>query len=410
MSTLIHFENVSKRYRVGAGHKSLREAIQNWPKRLLNIRRGETNGQYIWALKDVNFEVNKGETLGIIGHNGAGKTTILKLLSRVVRPTAGKTRVNGRVAALIELGAGFHPELSGRENIYLNGVILGLNKKQINKKFDSIVAFAELEKFIDMPVKRYSSGMYARLGFSVAAHVDPDILLVDEVLAVGDAAFQTRCLQRIADLSRNGTRIVFVSHNLGAIQEVCNRAIWLAQGQIQAIDEPKEVIHHYLDHVRQTQFVDTNVSPSGHGSRQGSLEAVITGVTILDAENRGKNVFTTGEPMRVRICYEARTPVQSPVFGVSIFRNDDLYCYGTNTKWDGQEIRIIQGTGAVEFYIPSLPLLSGTYALTVGLMESQAIAAYDFHHKAYPFEVRAPRKDYGILYVEHQWILDCANT
>jgi lipopolysaccharide transport system ATP-binding protein len=243
---MISFNSVSKKYKLGFKKDALRDAIPHFFKSLIK-KESEHSGhpKYIWALNNVNFQVKKGEFLGIIGPNGAGKSTILKIISKITKPTQGFVSINGRVGALIEIGAGFHPDLTGRENIYLNGSILGLKKKEIDEKFDRIVEFSELEQFLDTPVKRYSSGMYVRLGFSVAAHLDPDILLIDEVLAVGDMSFQEKCLNRIRHLKENKTTVVFISHNLGAVQKVCNRAIYLKEGQIAVKGETAMVINDY---------------------------------------------------------------------------------------------------------------------------------------------------------------------
>ncbi len=243
---MIDFNSVSKRYKLGFKKDALRDAIPNFFKSPFKKQHKHLeHPEYLWALKDVNFQIKKGEFLGIIGPNGAGKSTILKVISKITRPTQGSVSMNGRVGALIEIGAGFHPDLTGRENIYLNGSILGLRKREIDEKFDNIVKFSELEQFIDTPVKRYSSGMYVRLGFSVAAHLDPDILLIDEVLAVGDMSFQEKCLNRIRQLKKNNTTVVFISHNLDSVQKVCTRAIYLNKGQIISEGETERTIEDY---------------------------------------------------------------------------------------------------------------------------------------------------------------------
>ncbi|RLG42989.1 MAG: ABC transporter ATP-binding protein, partial [Thermoproteota archaeon] len=284
MSVAIRFENVSKRYKLGVrGGGSLREAASDLFRRMLG-RKGDNpadDSKYIWALKDVSFEVEEGEALGIIGPNGAGKTTILKLLSGITKPTRGRIWLKGRVSSLIELGAGFHQDLTGRENIYLNGTILGLKRKEIDEKFRSIVEFSELEKFIDTPIKRYSSGMYVRLGFAVAVHVDPEILLVDEVLAVGDMAFQRKCLNRMREMLRKeSTTVVFVSHNLSAVQGLCDRVIWLDKGSIVEEGEPKRVISKYIERMS-TSSTNPEENFRDDRIRWGSGGVRITKVRLL---------------------------------------------------------------------------------------------------------------------------------
>jgi len=253
MKPIVRVEGLSKQYRIGeqrAGYDTLRESIVRAVKAPLNqLRNGRRSSNTIWALKDVNFEVAPGEVVGIVGSNGAGKSTLLKTLSRITEPTHGRVELYGRLASLLEVGTGFHHELTGRENIYLNGAILGMRKLEIDRKFDEIVAFAELEKFLETPVKHYSSGMYMRLAFAVASHLEPEILLVDEVLAVGDAAFQKKCLGKMGEVARQGRTVLFVSHNLTAVRSLCERAIWLDKGQIVKAGETRETLLDYVEHI-----------------------------------------------------------------------------------------------------------------------------------------------------------------
>ena len=252
MKSIVRVENLSKQYRLGAkgaSYETLRESLVNGlraPFQRLARRNGSRNRETIWALKDVSFEVAPGEVLGVIGRNGAGKSTLLKVLSRIIEPTTGRAELFGRVSSLLEVGTGFHPELTGRENIYLNGAILGMDRNEIARKFDEIVAFAQIEDFLDTPAKRYSSGMYLRLGFAIAAHLEPDILLLDEVLTVGDAAFQAKCLQKIKDASLEGTTVLFVSHNVYSVEQLCDRAFHIHSGQLQDDGTPETVISNYL--------------------------------------------------------------------------------------------------------------------------------------------------------------------
>ncbi len=314
MKPVLELEQVNKKYRIGSGRSGLREIFF-----FLN-GRSEHKADHpdpndLWALRNVNFEVHAGEVLGIFGRNGAGKTTILKIISRVTRPTSGSISVNGRISALIELGAGFHPDLTGRENIYLNGVILGLTRKELARKFDSIVAFSELEQFIDTPVKRYSSGMYARLGFSVAAHVDPDLLLVDEVLAVGDVGFQQKCYDFIHSYVSNGKTAVFVSHNLHVIEQLCNRVIWLDRGNIRMMGNPTEILPYYFDEVDQSQLVQGTSEKSPIGSSALKVYRVKT----MGSRTMTEGLVCPGEDIQIRIDYYSNQKIQKPqfVFAVS---------------------------------------------------------------------------------------------
>jgi lipopolysaccharide transport system ATP-binding protein len=280
----LRLQGVSKKYRI---RQESDAAGTSWLHRLFSFTRKED----FWALKDVSFEVRRGEALGIIGHNGAGKSTILKLLSRITTPSAGEIMINGRLSALIEVGSGFHPELTGRENIYLNGSILGMLRRDITQQFDSIVNFAELRQFIDTPAKRYSSGMYVRLGFSIAAHLNPDILLLDEVLAVGDAAFQQKCIERVLELKERGTTIVFISHDLRAVQKLCNRVILLRKGRIEADGDPAETIALYqsASHLPAQTESELGRKPTG--------EAVITSLMFYDDDGNECLSFETGKPL-----------------------------------------------------------------------------------------------------------------
>jgi len=300
-NAIIKVDNLSKRYHLGELHQrtnSFRDRITSLLKRDSRIKEFET----IWALKNVSFEVKEGEIIGIIGRNGAGKSTLLKILSRITKPTKGKAFINGRVSSLLEVGTGFHPELTGGENIFLNGSILGMRKREINKKFDEIVSFAEIEKFLDTPVKRYSSGMYVRLAFAVAAHLDPEVLLVDEVLAVGDVAFQKKCLGKMGDVSKEGRTVLFVSHNMGAISQLCQKALLLDQGQKIAQGVSAEVIKKYLsDKNVNSEMVDL----SNWKVRTGSGVAIFKSVSILNSGGEIADKFFIGDSLRV--CFEIET-------------------------------------------------------------------------------------------------------
>ncbi len=370
------------------------------------------------ALRGVSFRVDRDRTFGIIGRNGSGKSTILKLIAGIGKPTAGSVHVNGRVSALIELGAGFHPEISGRENVFINGMMLGLTKREIAKRFDQIVAFAELQEFIDEPVKTYSSGMYMRLGFAVAVNVDPDILLIDEVLAVGDEAFTHRCLDTIADFKRRGKTILIVTHQLELVQRFCDAALWLDRGVARAEGDPKRVLDAYLLDVAASEdnaLQNEEQRPADHGpprttdygqrttdeTRWGSGEVEITGVELC-GESGPTHTFNSGDRARIRFCVRAATPTTDFVFGVGIFNAQGICCYGTNTQIEGASPGTLSGEAEVQFIVDSLDLVDGTYALDVAVHRENG-APYDYHRKRCTFRVHSHLKDVGIYRPRHWW-------
>jgi len=365
-------------------------------------RDGRDGGELLWALDGVSFEVNEGETLGLIGPNGAGKTTALKLISRVAKPTSGRIAVRGRLSALIELGAGFHPDLTGRENIYLNAVILGLKKREIDEKFDQIVEFAELADFIDMPVKRYSSGMYVRLGFSVAAHMDPDVLLIDEVLAVGDYMFKDKCVQRINAFREAGKTMVIVSHNKEMIQKLCNRTVFLHKGKVIYQGDTQKALDLY-----HTGFAgETLQAERGEGhSVETDREMEITRVELLDGDGKLRNSFLTAEPVMVRIHFQANTPVTNPVF-YSRIRQGYKILHGTTTaRFDIQGHFEPGQEGIAEVRYESLNLLNGEYNINVGILRDHfSPLTYDQIDAAVHFTVGS-RFDQGgaLVYLPHRW-------
>jgi len=317
MSKAIIVEHLSKQFRIGQlqGRSTLREELVNMVKS--PFQTANSSQETLWALKNVSFSVEEGEVLGIIGRNGAGKSTLLKILSRVTRPTSGSIRVNGRVAALLEVGTGFHEELTGRENIYMSGSILGMQRKRINAKMDAIIDFAGIEKFIDTPIKRYSSGMRLRLGFSVAANLESDILFIDEVLAVGDGEFQKKCLQAMGDLQGSRRTVLFVSHNLAAIEHLCSRAIWVDGGEIRREGAPQEIIEAYM-----ATFAETH--QEGHDlraitSRRGSGDIRFTKIEFLDSNKKVAGLIQSGDAVVIRLHYDAKKPVDTPIFGVEIY-------------------------------------------------------------------------------------------
>jgi len=365
--------------------------------------------EIIWALRDVDLIVPRGETLGIIGPNGAGKSTILNLIARVLVPTSGQVIAHGRVSSLLELGAGFHPDLTGRENIFLYGSFLGLSRADMARRFDDIVDFSGIPAMIDAPVKRYSSGMYLRLAFSVAIHVEPDILLVDEVFAVGDRAYQERCLRRIRELQQRGITILFVSHSMATVRQMCSRAIWLSQGRIAADGMPEQVIDSYLNATTSQGTLDSGSEPIV-GARWGSGEVEITRVLLLDGEGRACNRIPVGGPLHVRIEFVAHQRVERPVFGLAIYRNDGTHVNGPNTRLAGLPIEAIEGPGTLEYRVESLPLLRGGYTLTVAVHDWEGLHTYDHRHQAFPFTVDpspATAEVYGLVWMPARWRLQC---
>lgn len=402
MSTAIILDRVSKRFIL---HHERPRSFQELAIGLL--RHNSSAHEKFWVLKDVSFTVPAGKTVGLIGPNGAGKSTILKLVSRIIEPTSGHIEINGRVGALLELGAGFHPDLTGRENVYLNGSILGLGRREINRQFESIVEFAELARFIDMPVRNYSSGMLMRLGFSVATSFHPDVLLIDEVLAVGDQTFQAKCLQHIAQIREQGTSILFVSHSLDMVRRLCHQAIWLDEGQVQSIGPADEVIIDYLSQVQK----DTNTrllaeeDATSQGNRWGSGEAVITRVEFLDEIGHVQRVFQAGDKFVARIHYRTNQPVRMPTFGVAIYREDGTHVNGPNTVQSGYEILVIDGEGSVDYNIESLPLLPGRYEFTAAIYDYYSVHPYDHQHRVYTFEVQpgSITEKEGLVYIPCRW-------
>ena len=390
-AAVIRFEGVCKRYRAGL-HSSLREAVGQAARRLV---RGSDSAQggWFWALRDVSFELDGGHTLGVIGANGAGKTTILKLLAHITLPDAGRIVTAGRVAPLIELGAGFHPDLTGRENIYLNGAILGLKRREIDARFADIVDFSELGPFLDTPVKRYSSGMYVRLAFAVAAHVQADILLIDEVLSVGDSAFQRKCLQRMKDLQKSGASILFVSHNLWSVQGFCDRAIFLKDGRVQVDGPPAEAIQAYERDLRASALerlqgppVDLRQVREDDGSALSPV--TITGVELVDEQGRERRVFARGEPVTVRAHYQAAQPVPQPTLWLGITRADGLTCCTARSSDDGVRLPDLASEGVLEAHLPGLALNGGVYYLAARIYDTPPLVEYA-QSLAQRFEVQA---------------------
>jgi len=368
MTTRVQFHNVSKQYRLGLTRRSLPHLIVNQLKSSLkNSRHKDKNKEYIWALQSINFNLDEGQSLALVGPNGSGKTTILKLMANITRQTSGQITKSGKLSALIELGAGFHPDLTGRENIYLNGTILGLSKNYIESRFDEIVAFSELDQFIDTPVKRYSSGMAVRLGFAVASCIEPDILLVDEVLAVGDASFQQKCMNRIRSLIENGTSIIFVSHNFYLVRAACNRAIYLKNGVIQCdggIDEAIAIYEQDLHKERSEKFQSSDLGlKEGRqvSGQQNSEDSKIFKVEVLDKNGMETDPLTSDQPVQVRVHYKAYKRLGKVQMSVFIVRSDGLNCCMKRSFLDNFEIILEEGSGTITVHLEKLQLISGTY-------------------------------------------------
>jgi lipopolysaccharide transport system ATP-binding protein len=398
--TLIRFDAVSKKFVI---HHERARSFQELALSL--FRRDERASEEFWALRDVSFTVEQGETVGIIGSNGAGKSTLLKLISRIIEPTSGRVEVQGRVGALLELGAGFHPDLTGRENVFLNGSILGLSRAQIQRKIDDIVAFAELERFVDIPVKFYSSGMYVRLGFSVAVHTDPEVLLVDEVLAVGDQNFQHKCLERILEMQQQGVTICFVSHGLGTVRQLCSQAVWLNQGVVQAAGEVDDTVSAYLRHAAAEEGARSAAAASENERRWGTGGVEVVSVSFLDAKGRERLVFRVGEPWIVRLHYRASERIERPVFGLAVHRNDGLHICGPNTQFASLDIPFVEGEGDIWYRVDDLPLMEGTYFVSVSVHNRADSVMYDYHDRLHSFKVRQVGKGerYGLMRLGGEW-------
>jgi ABC-type polysaccharide/polyol phosphate transport system ATPase subunit len=402
----ISIRDVSKRFRLYRGRRVF--TVKD-----LFVRGGRVGlfaGEEMWALRDVSLELVKGRMVGIVGSNGSGKSTLLKLIGGILKPTSGTVAVTGRLSALIELGAGFHPEFTGRENVFINGVLLGLSRAEIRERFDEIVAFAGLSPYIDNPVKTYSSGMYMRLGFAIAVTVDPDILLIDEVLAVGDESFQHKCVSKIQEFKGRGKTIVLVTHDLGSVERLCDEAVWLEGGRLMARGGPREIIDRYLGQVAQEEAAVLDAAheqaeealSAGTAQRWGSREIEITAVRLTDQSGHERYLYETGEPCTIRLAFRASRPIEDPVFGIGIFRKDGVCCYGTNTAIDGLAVSKLAGSGEVAVRIGRLELVEGEYLLDVAAHARDG-HPYDYHSRLYTLAVRSRTKDTGVARLAHDW-------
>ena len=392
-------------------------------------RPADRNQGVFEALRGISFDVAAGVTVGVIGRNGSGKSTLLKLVAGIGKPSAGTLVVRGRVSALIELGAGFHPEISGRENVYINGMMLGLSKREMAERFDEIVAFADIADFIDQPVKTYSSGMYMRLGFAVAISVDPDVLLVDEVLAVGDEAFAHKCFDKLAELRRRGRTVLLVTHALDQVLRACDEALWIDEGCIRERGDPKRVVDAYLldvareedtalaardAHAARVQAAEAEATPGviatagppdlskASEGRWGTREAEVIGVELIGVTGPA-HLFRWGEAVEIRLRVIAHRPLDDFVFGIGIFAADGTCCYGTNTYAEGATPKALSGEAGVSFLIERLDLAEGTYKLDVAIHRQNG-APYDYHRLLHTFRVAASSKELGLYRPPHRWM------
>ena len=398
--TMIRFDRVSKRYRLSSAWSllSIRDEAARLGRRLLG--RPSPAAEEFWALRDVSFDIRRGETVGLVGSNGSGKSTTLKILSRVTVPTTGTFAVSGTVGALIEVGAGFHPDLSGRENVYLNGAIMGMRRAEIEEKFERIVAFAEVEKFIDTAIKYYSSGMQVRLGFAVAAHIDPEILLVDEVLAVGDAAFQAKCLNKIAELRERDRTIVLVSHNMANIVQHCDRVLWIDRGELRASGDPETIVEQYLRTVQHAP-----------GGTPGAAEEVapirISSVTLRDAANRPVEAIQHGGRATLEIAYDVVEPMEKPVIQVTVHDVRGVMLGGLTTRLAGATVEMSRARGVARLSFAPVLFTRGAYTVSVAVLDDRLQRHLAFRPGAATFTVEGPsvatREVSGHVVYPHEW-------
>jgi len=392
-SLAIQLEHVSKRYRTGRS-RTIVDRIASEMDRLRGQRdevhsaaRGRIEAT-IWALRDVSFTVPQGAGLGVIGRNGAGKTTLLKLISRVTWPTSGKVWVAGQVVSLIELGAGFHPELTGRENVYLGAGLFGLTRRESDRQFDAIVRFADVERLIDTPMKRYSSGLYARLGFSVAIHSNPDIVLVDEVLAVGDAAFRRRALEALRQLIADGKTVLFISHDMWNVRRLCSQILWMEEGRVRAYGPAGEVAEQYMNEVNLEALANQSTALQSH--RGGTGEMRYVSVEMFDSAGRPTSLLAASDMLLVRATYRAERPIDRPVFQIAIVDVDTGLVITTATSTAGDIPGEVAGQGTIECRFARLPLRPRQYVLRLSISDSHQLASYDVVTAGPRFAVRAP--------------------
>lgn len=403
----INVEHISKQYLIsGAKHRhdTLRDQLMDSVKSVFSRTTGSRHTKKsFWALDDVSLKIEQGQIVGIIGHNGAGKSTLLKILSRITAPTLGRAEIYGRVGSLLEVGTGFHPELTGRENIFLNGAIIGMTKTEISRQFDAIVDFAEVEKFIDTPVKHYSSGMYVRLAFAVSAHLKPDILMIDEVLSVGDLQFQRKCMAYAEELRRSNSTILFVSHNMFAVKSMCNRVIFLSQGKICFDGLPAEAIRMYED---ENQVSAMPWALNSIGTDPSQWDIYVDEVETFDEEGQPQNLFNYGERMRVRLTFSVRRTVNNPNFLISFIRSDEVACCNYNTIMDGFAVPLLEKDGSIELLTPPLNLVSESYKICVLIRDAKFEHLY-CAQVGKTFHVRHDllNTHFGVFHEQGEWFM-----
>ncbi|MCU1447929.1 MAG: transporter ATP-binding protein [Acidimicrobiales bacterium] len=381
MATAIRVVDVSKRFNLHHD-KSIKERL---------IRFRQQSVEDFWALRNVGFELDQSHTLGLIGANGSGKSTLLKIIGGILTPTDGYVERRGRVAALLELGAGFHPDLTGRENVYMNASILGLTRKQTDQYFDAIVDFSGIERFIDNQVKFYSSGMYVRLAFAVAVHVDPEILLVDEVLAVGDEPFQRKCIERIKQFQKDGRTIIFVTHGIDMVRQLCDRVIMLEKGDVVVDGKPQEAARAFRERYAPEVEVEDDI--------RGTGQLEITSMTVTDGHGHEKDRFEPGDELGFELVLEPHTPVEDPVVGIAIYNHLDTLVYGTNTELRGVDLGLVSRTKRVRFSFGALPMVEGQYFVTVGAHSRDELTQYHWLERQISFKVFSPSGEPGVLHM-----------
>lgn len=391
----VEVNNVSKCYFIYDNPKyRLIGPLINKTRKILGLQEKKYYREH-WALKDLNFSIERGDSVGVVGKNGAGKSTLLQMLTGTLSPTSGEINVNGRIAALLELGAGFNPEFTGQENIYMNASILGLSKDEIDSRYNEIVEFADIGDFINQPVKTYSSGMYVRLAFAVAANIQPDILIVDEALAVGDIRFQLKCLKHMNELKENGTTILFVSHSPEQVKRFCNKAIWIDSGSIRASGSANDVCDKYNDFMYKIQHVEN--ADDSRSQANGSPARILS--TKLST-----NYLKTGESLSLVIDYQVNDEVvEGLMVGAALYSAERKYLYGVNTGLDNFEIINTKGTHSIEYMIPTLPLLPGSFSFDIGVMGERSLIGFDYITDAVKFTVYNDYEGEGVFYIEHEW-------
>jgi ABC-type polysaccharide/polyol phosphate transport system ATPase subunit len=402
-SLAVRLQGVSKRFRLyHQRHQTLKEVL---------LKLGRGRWEDLWALRDISVDIPRGQTVGIIGENGSGKSTLLKLLAGILHSDSGSVRVDGRVSALLELGASFQMEYTGRENVFLYGTMLGLRRLEVEQRFGDILRFAELEAFIDNPVKTYSSGMYMRLAFAIAVQVDPDILVVDEVLAVGDEAFQRKCFDRMAEFRGGDRTVILVSHDLDAVRRFCDRVLWIDRGRLAADADPVSATRQYLDETSRRiaagdfgRLQGQRVEVTGIGQVTGEIQ--IGSVRILDGQGAERNLFKSDEPLVIEVSFRSHIATANAALTIGVFRSDGLHCTEFSSGSDGVDWKVVPGTGTVSVELPRLPFHGGTYEISVGIADRLTNTVHDYRHRQNRFQVDIATAEAWLVTVPHHWQLE----